>query len=170
MMMRMFPSDMHMQREGITAQFLARVASAPRARFTADGEPTWEFVVRVNDTWDTTGRTETVTVRVPDVHYAQLQKWVKPGVRMWLKGWLYLARWKSTKDGRDKVRMVVDAVELMPADTNGRSTAQGSEPAAMDYRGRTTAPAQPKVTPVSKNTKARAVDQLRTMLEDLDDD
>src|SRR5436305_10750005 len=96
------------------AQFAGRAGAAPRARFTRNGEPLWEFTVRVTDNWDPAGRTETVTVRAPDQNYASLQKWVKPGTRLLIRGWLTLVRWRA--EGKDMARMVIDCVELTPLD------------------------------------------------------
>ena len=154
-------------RKGIVAQFVGRAGTAPRARFHPNGDVVWEFVVRVTDTWAAgAGSIETVSVRVPDQHYAQLQKWVTPGANMFLRGWLWLARWKSDKTGKELIRLIMDAEELMPVDKNGYATAQGSEPAAMDYRGRVTSPSlapevQAMPEPATRLTKAQAAAKFR---------
>lgn len=142
-------------REGIAAQFVGRTGAVPRARFYPTGELVWEFTVRVVDTWDPAGRVETVTCRAPDQNYGALQNWVKPGALVFVRGWLTLARWQA--DGKDKARVVIDCVELMPVP----ATARGSEPAAMDYRGRVTMPSTPEESP--KMTQAQVVESVSSL-------
>jgi hypothetical protein len=153
----------HDEQEGIASELVARVATAPRARFYATGELIWEFNLRLH----TEGRTETLTVRAPDQHYGQLQNWAIPGKLMYIRGWLHLVRW--TADGKDKARLVVDPVELMPLGI----TIQGSAPGAMDYSSapRPAPAASPEVLaqqPVEA-TKARRAARARQMLEEAEE-
>ena len=146
--------------EGLGAELVARVATAPKARFFQTGELVWEFNLRLH----MDGRTETLTVRAPDQHYAQLQSWATPGKLMYIRGWLHLIRW--TADGRDKARLVVDPVELTPLGVN----IQGSAPAALDYSAaaRPQRPASPEVQaqqPV-ETSKARRAARARQLLEE----
>ena len=150
----------HDNTEGLAAELVARVATAPKARFFPSGELIWEFNLRlVMD-----ARTETLTVRAPDQHYGSLQNWATPGKLMYIRGWLHLVRW--TADGKDKARLVVDPVELMPLGMN----IQGGAPAAMDY---SSAPRPPKAAapevqaqqPVESN-KARRAQRARQLLEE----
>ena len=147
-------------KEGLGAELVARVATAPKARFFPSGELIWEFNLRLH----MDGRTETITARAPDKHYGQLQTWAIPGKLMYIRGWLHLIRWKA--DGLDKARLVVDPIELMPLGMN----IQGSAPAAMDYSAtlRPSSVAAPEVEaqqPV-ETTKARRAARARQMLEE----
>ena len=147
-------------KEGLGAELVARVATAPKARFFPSGELVWEFNLRLH----MDGRTETLTVRAPDQHYAQLQSWATPGKLMYIRGWLHLIRW--TADGRDKARLVVDPIELTPLGVN----IQGSAPAALDYSAvpRPQTPASPEVQaqqPV-ETSKARRAARARQLLEE----
>ena len=147
-------------KEGLGAELVARVATAPKARFFPSGELVWEFNLRLH----VDGRTETLTVRAPDQHYGSLQTWAIPGKLMYIRGWLHLIRW--TADGHDKARLVVDPIELMPLGVH----IQGSAPAAMDYStaSQPLAPASPEVQaqqPVEIN-KAKRAQRARQMLEE----
>jgi single-stranded DNA-binding protein len=150
--------------EGMAAELVARVATAPRARFFPSGELVWEFNLRlVMD-----AHVETLTVRAPDEHYSQLQNWAIPGRLMYIRGWLHLIRWVA--DGRDKARLVMDPLELMPLGMN----IQGSAPAAMDYSNaaKPAPPATPEVQaqqPVETN-KARRAARARQLLEEAEND
>jgi hypothetical protein len=150
----------HDNREGLAVELVARVATAPRARFYPSGYLVWEFNLRLYMDM----RMETLTVRAPDEHYAQLQTWAIPGKLMYIRGWLHLVRW--TADNRDKARLVVDPVELMPLGLN----IQGSAPAALDYASapRPAPPAAPEVQaqqPVEPNKDRRAA-RARQLLEE----
>jgi hypothetical protein len=113
-------------REGLNCELTARVATAPKARFYPTGEPVWEFNCRVF----MTAHTETLTVRCPDRNYGTLQNWAVPGRLVYMRGYLQVVRWKG-QDGQNKIRLVIEPVELMPLGLN----IQGSAPAAMDYAG-----------------------------------
>lgn len=150
----------HDNREGLATELVARVATAPKARFFPTGELVWEFNLRLY----MDARTETLTVRAPDQHYAQLQTWATPGKLMYIRGWLHLVRW--TADGKDRARLVVEPVEIMPLGLN----IQGSAPAAMDYSAapRPATPASPEVqaTQPVETSKARRAARARQLLEE----
>jgi single-stranded DNA-binding protein len=151
----------HDNSEGLASELVARVATAPKARFFPSGELVWEFNLRLY----MDARTETLTVRAPDKHYAQLQSWATPGKLMYIRGWLHLVRW-TTGEGKDKARLVVDPVELMPLGLN----IQGSAPAALEY-ATTSKPAPPPTPEVEvqqpvESNKAKRARRARQLIEE----
>jgi hypothetical protein len=112
--------------DGIRAELHGYVQYAPRARYQPTGECVWEFGVRLIDTLTVT--TETIVIRLPDQHCAQLQRWAVPGRQAYVRGALHVARWRAN-DGREPVRLLLEATELMPLDAR----APGSASAALHF-------------------------------------
>jgi hypothetical protein len=105
-------------------------------------------------------QTETVTVRVPDLHYQTLQRRVVPGRFLFAKGTLHLVRWAGM-DGLERARLLLEGDELMPIDTRAR----GSEPAALGY------PSSPPMRQMDAihprpATRAEQIASLRRSLEE----
>jgi ribosomal protein S12 methylthiotransferase accessory factor YcaO len=152
---------MAIEHDDIRAELRGRVAAAPRVRFAPTGESVWEFSVRLAAHW--TATPEVVVVRVPDEHYADLQRWATPGKRLYLRGSLRLVRWQDP-DQTPRARLLLQAIELMPLDDR----AHGSEPAALDYTERKMPQRMaipPRTTGVA-STQAERAARVRALLEE----
>jgi hypothetical protein len=141
---------------GIQARLRGRVSVGPQLRYSADGQELVEFKLNLIDDGPPAGprSDEAVVVRYAGAQ-PELTRWLAVHRHVLVAGTVHLARWTGRNDGRERVQLLCEAVEILALDDNRPDPKRAAAVAAK--------PPQPIAA--APPTHAQRLERLRVLAE-----